>query len=96
VRIRALMRTPLAKFQTVFDQVDAMTGEVLSALKNVSAQIEFIRKSRDDLWDHYRAWQPIVEEMTGLELDRSPACSNFIRRTYQLVASRYPQGLSWR
>jgi hypothetical protein len=95
-RIRSLMRTPLARFQSIFDQVDAMTGEVLSALKNVGAQIEFIRKSRDDLWEHYRSWEPICEEMQELQLERSPACQNFIRKVYQLVATRYPQGVSWR
>ncbi|MCK6453956.1 MAG: hypothetical protein L6R19_24335 [Alphaproteobacteria bacterium] len=95
-RIRALMRKPLTRFQTVFDEVDAMTGEVLSALKNVGAQIDFIRKCRDELWDHYMSWEPILEEMQGLELERNPACANFIRKVYQLAATRYPQGVSWR
>lgn len=95
-RIRALMRKPLTRFQTIFDQVDAMTGEVLSALKNVGAQIDFIRKCRDELWDHYMSWESIIDDMQGLDLERNPACANFIRKVYQFVATRYPQGVSWR
>src|SRR5262249_9215168 len=31
MRIRALLKAPLRRFQTIFDEIDAMTGEVLSA-----------------------------------------------------------------
>jgi hypothetical protein len=52
IRSKSLMRRPLVRFRAIFDQVDAMTGEVMSALQNIDNQIAFIRKSRDDLWEH--------------------------------------------
>ncbi|MBL8839344.1 MAG: hypothetical protein JNL66_24015 [Alphaproteobacteria bacterium] len=96
MRIKALMRAPIKRFQTIFEQLDAMTSEVLSALKNVSGQIEFIRKSRDELWDHYMAWQDLLEEAAGLTIERSSACEVLVRKTYQLVAAKYPQEVTWR
>ncbi len=96
MRIKALLRAPLKRFQSIFEQVDAMTAEVLSALKNVSSQIEFIRKSRDELWDHYMTWQDLLEEAGAITIERSSACEMLVRKTYQLVASKYPQEVTWR
>jgi hypothetical protein len=96
IRIRALLKAPLRRFQTIFDETDAMTSEVLSALKNVGNQIEFIRKSRDELWDHYMAWQDLIAEANEIPLERSSACELLVRKIYQLVASRYPQEQTWR
>jgi len=96
IRIRALLKAPLRRFQTIFDETDAMTSEVLAALKNVGNQIEFIRKSRDELWDHYMAWQDIIAEANQTPPERSSACEVLVRKIYQLVASRYPQEQTWR
>ncbi len=96
MRIKALLKPPFRRFQTIFDEIDAMTSEVLSALKNVSQQIDFIRRARDDLWDHYMAWQDIIEQSQQITLERSSACEMLVRKIYALVASRYPQEQTWR
>jgi hypothetical protein len=96
MRIKTLLKKPFKRFQTIFDEVDAMTGEVLSALKHVSTQIDFIRRSRDELWDHYMAWQDLVEETANATIERSTACEMLVRKIYGLVASRYPQEQTWR
>jgi hypothetical protein len=96
MRIRALLKAPMRRFQTIFDELDAMTSEVLSALKNVNNQIEFIRKSRDELWDHYMAWQDVIEQVNQTTIERSSACELLVRKIYGLVASRYPQEQTWR
>jgi hypothetical protein len=96
MRIRALLKAPMRRFQTIFDELDAMTSEVLSALKNVNTQIDFIRKNRDELWDHYMAWQDLIAEANQITLERSSACELLVRKVYALVASRYPQEQTWR
>jgi hypothetical protein len=96
MRIKTLLKRPFKRFQTIFDEIDAMTGEVLSALRNVGNQIEFIRKSRDELWDHYMAWQDLIEETNQTTIERSSACELLVRKIYGLVASRYPQEQTWR
>jgi hypothetical protein len=96
MRIKALLKAPFRRFQTIFDEIDAMTSEVLSALENVSNQVEFIRRARDELWDHYMAWQDVVEQASQTAAERSSACEVLVRKIYQLVASRYPQEQTWR
>ena len=48
-RVRSLVKPPISQFSMMFDQVDAQTGEILGALKNIQGQIDYIRKMRDDL-----------------------------------------------
>jgi hypothetical protein len=96
IRSKSLMRRPLVRFRAIFDQVDAMTGEVMSALQNIDNQIAFIRKSRDDLWEHYMAWQDVLAEAKSLTIERSSAAEMLVRHVYQLLARRYPQETTWR
>ena len=48
--------------QPRFEELDAQTGEVMAALRNVDSQRAFIRSNRDWLYRSQRAWEPILGE----------------------------------
>ena len=49
------------RFASDSDELDAQTGEVISALRNVASQRAFIRCQRDWLYRSLLAWQPMLD-----------------------------------
>ncbi len=52
IQVRRLSATALRRISTRFDDLDAQTGEVMSALRNIEGQRAFIRSSRDWLYPY--------------------------------------------
>ena len=78
-----------------FDEVDAQTGEVMAALRNIESQQAFIRSNRDLLYRSLRAWEPILRDWTALETVLDEAFWALITRTYQFLAPRYMPVQEW-
>ena len=76
-------------------QVDAQTGEILSMLKNIDNQIEYIRQVRDDLYRRLRPWEDTIRIWKTLFVVRSDENTNRIRDIYQFLAPRYMQVNEW-
>jgi hypothetical protein len=78
-----------------FDEVDAQTGEVMSALRNIESQQVFIRSNRDLLYRSLRGWEPILREWEAQETLLDDAFWSLIGRTYQFLAPRYMPVQEW-
>jgi hypothetical protein len=79
-----------------FDELDAQTGEVMAALRNVSRQREFIREHRDWLFRSQRAWEPILTEWAEYDEAESPELLwALVGRTYQFLAPRFMPVTEW-
>jgi hypothetical protein len=79
-----------------FEELDAQTGEVMSALQNVSRQREFIRKHRDWLFRSQRAWEPILAEWAGFDENEAPEqLWALVGRTYHFLAPRFMPVTEW-
>jgi hypothetical protein len=92
---RRLTTVALEQLHTRFEQLDAQTGEILSALRNVQSQRAFIRSNRDWLYCSLRGWEPMLAQWdaaVGLE-DR--AVWSLIERTYQFLAPRFMVVTEW-
>lgn len=94
-QVRRLAGTALQQTRQRFDELDAQTGEVLSALRNADSQRAFIRSNRDWLYRSQRAWDPVLGwwETAGAEFD--PAMVALMGRTYQFLAPRFMAVTEW-
>ncbi len=94
-QVRRLSDTALRQIAMRFDELDAQTGEVMSALRNADSQTVFIRSNRDWLYRSQRAWEPTLAlwEAAGTEFDQETL--SLLTRTYQFLAPRFMPVTEW-
>lgn len=95
LQVQRLAATALASMALRFDEVDAQTGEVMSALRNIESQQSFIRSNRDPLYRSLRSWEPILREWDEVAADPGEGIWSLINRTYQFLAPRYMPTQEW-
>jgi hypothetical protein len=89
-QVRRLASKALREISLRFDELDAQTGEVMSALRNADSQRAFIRSNRDWLYRSLRAWEPILCEWDAMGDVRG----TFIH-TYRFLAPRFMSVTEW-
>jgi hypothetical protein len=95
MRIRVLMKRPVEEMATIFEQLDANTGEILNTMKKFASQIRYIRETRDTLHQRFMLWDSLLEQWSGVSLERSAVLDRLVRVTYQFVARHFPQSNDW-
>jgi hypothetical protein len=78
-----------------FDEVDAQTGEVIAALRNLDSQRAFIRTQRDWLYRTLRAWQPVLLEWDTASFHFDEHTRPALERTYRFLAPRFMPVTEW-
>ena len=96
MQMQKLFRTPMVEFKTIFDQVDAQSGEILALLRNLDSQIDFTRKQRDELHCRIMDWDYLLAKWTDVAIERSTANENLIKHTYRFLAQRYLKTNVWK
>ncbi len=81
--------------QEEFADLDAQTGEIMAVLKNMTAQIKFIRKFRDDMYRRFWAWEELAEKWVLQPAQRSRFCEELILETYHFLAQRFLPQDEW-
>ncbi len=81
--VARLLTVAIKEYQDLFDQVDAQTGEIMSVMKNIGGQTQFIHKVRDDLYRRLRAWNTMFELWNRTDAKRSRDVEELVRSTYQ-------------
>ncbi|HEV2675259.1 MAG TPA: hypothetical protein VGV37_12015 [Aliidongia sp.] len=94
-RITNLIRRPLTELQGIFDQVDGMSGEIVSLLRNLVRQIEFIRESRDELHQRMMLWDEIIVKFATIQVDRSPDNEALMKELYRFLARNFIVEKPW-
>ena len=94
-RITNLIRRPLTELQGIFDQVDGMSGEILSLLRNMIRQIEFIRESRDELHQRMMLWDEMIVKFSTIQVDRSPENEALMKELYRFLARNFIVEKPW-
>jgi hypothetical protein len=94
-QVQRLAAIALDSMAVRFDEVDAQTGEVMSALRNIESQQSFIRSNRDPLYRSLRAWDPLLREWDELEEDPDDGMWGLVNRSYQFLAPRYMPTQEW-
>jgi hypothetical protein len=94
-QVQRLMQTGLRQMAMRFDQVDANTGEVMTALRHADRHRSFIRGHRDWLYRSQRAWTPILDawEVDAETIGRT--LWSLIGSTYRFLAPRFMPVKEW-
>lgn len=95
VQVQRLSALALRQFRARFQELDAQTGEVLSALRNAGSQRAFIRSNRDWLYRSQRAWEPLLNEWAKEPQALDEAAWALLGRTYQFLAPRFMVQTKW-
>lgn len=94
-RITNLIRRPLTELQGIFDQVDGMSGEIVSLLRNMIRQIEFIRECRDELHQRMMLWDEMIVKFSTVQVDRSPENEALMKELYRFLARNFIVEKPW-
>ncbi len=94
-QVRRLTAPALKQFSHRFDELDAQTGEVMSALRNADSQRTFIRSNRDWLYRTQRAWQPLLAEWDTAGIGFDEGILALLNRSYQFLAPRFMPVSDW-
>jgi hypothetical protein len=94
-RVRRLAATAVTQIGRRFDELDAQTGEVMSALRNSDGQRTFIRSDRDWLYVTQRAWHPLLVEWEVAGISFDDGIVMLLSRTYRFLAPRFMPVTEW-
>jgi hypothetical protein len=94
-RAQALINAPVAKLGSLFDQIDANTGEILSLVRKHDETIQYIRRMRDDLHQQLMRWDELILAWENVTIERSVENERRIRQTYRFLARYFPQTSDW-
>ncbi len=94
-RCTSLLAKPAQKIMDTFGQVDANTGEILQTLRNYEAQVDYIRKVRDELRETYLLWEELLQLWDRYDGMPGPAVEKLVRETYRFAARHFSQAVDW-
>lgn len=95
VAITRLSAFALSEFRDEFEQIDAQGAEIMAVLRNVAAQIKFIREKRDHLHRRFWAWHDIIEKWEMQPAIHSRKAEMLLQETYHFLAQRYLPQDEW-
>ena len=97
LRVQALLRPPIADIEATFTALDAQTASIATILGKPAAQIELVRRVRDDIRFRLRIWDDLVakwQDRSGG--DCSQSLESLVKETYRFAAFHFPQTRDWR
>ncbi|WP_448188325.1 hypothetical protein [Azospirillum sp. sgz301742] len=94
-RMQGLIKKPLRTYDTIFDQADAQTGEIMGALKSFDSTVNFIRKIRDDLRSRLMEWEDVLRAWDGVPVEKSQQIEQLQKLTYRFLASNFIETKVW-
>lgn len=94
-RCNTLLEKPIRSIFAKFNQLDGTVGEIVNTLRQYDAQVDYVRKVRDELRQAYLLWEPILEVWAGFDGADTQEAENAIRETYRFAAQNFVQTDSW-
>lgn len=94
-RMAGLIKKPLKAYDSIFEQADAQTGEIMGALRSFDATVNFIRKIRDDLRSRLMEWEDVLQAWDGVPVERSQQIEQLQKMTYRFLASHFIETKVW-
>ena len=95
LRVQQLSERPIAELRQSLDLVNAHITEVISALRNLDATVEFIREERDRLREQTMLWEELMPPWRDARMERSERVERLIRSTYRFVVTNFPLEQRW-
>lgn len=94
-QVKRLTALALRQMAVRFEELDAQTGEVMAALRNVDSQRAFIRSNRDWLYRSLRGWEPVLAQWDTASGIFDEGTLALLGRTYQFLAPRFMPVTEW-
>jgi len=94
-QVARLSQRCIGKFSEQFDTIDAQTGEVMAMLKNISNQLDYIHKCRDELYKRLHPWEEFIRKWKTVYIVKSEENVARIREIYQFLAPRFMKVNDW-
>lgn len=94
-RMQGLIKKPLKMYDSIFEQADAQTGEIMGALRSFDATVNFIRKIRDDLRSRLLEWEEVLQAWLGVPIERSQQVEQLQKMTYRFLAGHFIETKVW-
>jgi hypothetical protein len=95
-RVASLMIAPLAAFETMFASADAMIADIIGICQSYDERVVQLRVMRDDLFELYLMWEPILTRWQEQEVVKSKPTEESVRLLFQFLARNYPQASTWK
>jgi hypothetical protein len=96
MRVAALLATPLTGFDVKFTGIDNDTADIVAICQRYDEKVAALRRTRDDLFELYMMWEPILFGWQNIAIERCRASEETVRATFQFLARHYPQQTAWR
>ena len=93
--VARLIEASVADFTSRFEAIDAQTGKIMTALRNVTGQRKFIRTQRDDLFCRLASWDSVLAKWRSVEQYNDEVSIELLRETYRFLAPRYMDVDQW-
>ena len=95
-QVTRLANVGIAEMTARFDEVDAQTGEIIAALRNLEQQRSFLRSSRDWLYCTQMAWDAELRAWEGLSpSDAGERTWKLLDKLYRFLAPRHMAVQEW-
>jgi len=93
-RVQSLLHMGINEYKAMFAEVDAQTGEIISALKSIDRQVDYIRQMRDRLHFLIMQWDPHINDLDKWHTRPTPETDKAMRNLYRFLAPRFTAGKS--
>lgn len=93
--VAKLISVAVKEFGEEFDMADGQTGEIIAVLKNITAQKEFIRGTRNSVYRRLVAWDDLLRGWERESGQYTASVPDLLRETYRFLAPRYMRTDDW-
>jgi hypothetical protein len=93
--VAKLVSIAVNEFGEKFDMADGQTGEIIAVLKNITAQKEYIRGTRNSVYRRLVAWDSLLRAWEEESGEYTATIPDLLRETYRFLAPRYMQTDDW-
>jgi hypothetical protein len=93
-QMRTLFMPAAQEYRDIFAAVDAVCGDVVSALTSIASKVDAVREGRDKLHHLTLIWRDTVAQWRNCTPEMAPRYLETVRATYRFLATRHNSGRS--
>ncbi|MEL7030293.1 MAG: hypothetical protein AAGL49_14050, partial [Pseudomonadota bacterium] len=94
-RMTLLINEPVQQIKDAFEQIEAHTEDIKSAIRNFDSEVEYIRGMRDKLHVESILWQDILASWKDVPPERSAEVEELLKTTYRFLAQNFTVARQW-